>query len=77
MKDNVNENEVQCTSQTKKILAYMQAGNRITPIDALNLFGSFRLGARIADLRADGHEIKSEFVKTATGKRVKAYWIQG
>jgi hypothetical protein len=77
MKDNVNENEVQCTSQAKKILAYMQAGNRITPIDALERFGSFRLGARIADLRADGHEIKSEFVKTATGKRVKAYWIQG
>jgi hypothetical protein len=77
MKDNVNENEVQCTSQAKKILAYMKAGNRITPIDALNLFGSFRLGARIADLRADGHEIKSEFVKTATGKRVKSYWIQG
>lgn len=77
MKDNVNENEVQCTSQAKKILAYMKAGNRITPIDALNLFGSFRLGARIADLRADGHDIKSEFVTTATGKRVKAYWIQG
>ena len=77
MKDNFNPNEGSSLSQAKKILAYMQAGNRITPIDALNLYGCFRLGARIADLRADGHEIKSEFVKTATGKRVKAYWIQG
>ena len=75
MKDNYNPNGASSLSQAKKILAYMQAGNRITPIDALNLYGCFRLGARIADLRADGHEIKSEFVTTPTGKRVKAYWI--
>ena len=77
MKDNVNPNEESSLSQAKRILAYMKAGNRITPIEALEKFGSFRLGARIADLRADGHEIKSEFVMTPSGKRVKSYWIQG
>lgn len=77
MKDNVNVNEASSQSQAKRILAYLQAGNRITPIEALEKFGSFRLGARIADLRADGYEIQSEFVTTPTGKRVKAYWIQG
>lgn len=77
MKDNFNPNEQSSASQAKRILAYMQAGNRITPYDALVRFGSLRLGARIADLRAEGHEIKSEFVTTPTGKRVKSYWIQG
>ena len=77
MKDNFNPNEQESVSQAKRILAYMLEGHRITPYEALTYFGSLRLGARIADLRAEGHEIKSEFVTTSTGKRVKAYWIQG
>jgi len=76
MKDNVNVNEQSSQSQNKRILAYMQEGHRITPIEALKLFGSFRLGARIADLKEGGHDIKSEFVKTESGKRVKSYWIE-
>lgn len=75
MKDNYNPNEALSDSQAKRILAYMQEGHRITPIEALNLFGCFRLGARIADLRAGGHAIESEFVTTESGKHVKSYWI--
>lgn len=75
MKDNYNPNESSSASQAMRILAYMQDGHRITPIEALDLFGCFRLGARIADLKDAGHEIKSEFVTTASGKRVKSYWI--
>ncbi len=76
MKDNFNPNDTSSDSQAKRILSYMLAGNRITPIEALEKFGSFRLGARIADLRAAGHDIKSEFVTTNTGKHVKQYWIE-
>lgn len=75
MKDNFNENEEVCGSQAKRILAYMQKGNRITPIEALELFGSFRLGARIADIKDMGFDVKSEFVDTPSGKRVKCYWL--
>ena len=57
MKDNYNPNEQSSASQAKRILAYMKAGNRITPIEALNLFGCFRLGARIADLKDGGRFI--------------------
>lgn len=74
--DNYNPNEANSGSQAKRILAYMQEGHHITPIDALKLFGCFRLGARIADLREGGHAIKSEFVKTDSGKHVKSYWIE-
>lgn len=44
-------------AQQDQILVNMQAGNTITQIDALNLFGCFRLSAIIHDLRNNGHEI--------------------
>lgn len=48
--------------QNKQILAYLKAGNRITPIEALERFGCFRLAARIHDLRQSGHQIERELV---------------
>lgn len=39
------------------------------------MFGSFRLGARIAEIKELGYNVQSEFVTTPSGKRVKAYWI--
>lgn len=44
-------------SQAHQILEYLKQGNAITPLDALRLFGCFRLSARIADLRDCGHSI--------------------
>lgn len=75
MKENINPNEQSSASQAQMILSYMLQGNRITPIEALDLFKCFRLGARIADLKDRGYDIKSEFVTTPSGKRVKQYWI--
>lgn len=60
-------------SQCNAILDYMQKGNSITGIEALNLFGCFRLPARIADLREVGHRISSKFITLNNGKRVKEY----
>lgn len=74
-KTNINENEATSQSQESKILDYMLRGHRITPLEALDLYGCFRLGARIADIRKRGFSVQSEFVTTPTGKRVKAYWI--
>jgi len=70
---NINENPVSSNSQKARILAYMMEGNSITPLEALNLCGSLRLGARIADLKEDGWPIESKWVITNTGKRVKSY----
>lgn len=50
-------------SQCEKILNYMQSGRSITPIEALNLFGCFRLSARIADLRERGYSIRTQRCK--------------
>ncbi len=53
----VNENT---QSQKKLIREWLEAGNSITPMEALNLFGCFRLGARIWDLRDEGMKIETE-----------------
>ena len=72
---NINENAGASKSQTDRILDWMLEGNAITPIDALNLFGSFRLGARIAEIKAKGYLVYSEFVTTPNGKKVKQYHL--
>lgn len=49
-------------TQNEKILNYLMKGKTITPITALNMFGCFRLAARISDLRKDGHAIYTETI---------------
>ena len=62
-------------SQAKRSLEYLKAGNGITPMDALDLFGCFRLGARIADLKRMGYDIVTERVKVEGGKYVARYHL--
>lgn len=62
-------------TQCQRIAAHLQAGHKITPLDALSLFGCFRLGARIWDLRNNGMQIERELVQV-NGKRVARYYIE-
>ncbi|WP_420013315.1 helix-turn-helix domain-containing protein [Tateyamaria sp.] len=41
-----------------KVLAHVQLGKSITPLEALDEFGCFRLGARIYGLKQAGHPIQ-------------------
>lgn len=50
-------------SQQDLILAYLKGGNSLTPLDALNRFQCFRLGARIWDLRRAGHKIERQIIQ--------------
>jgi hypothetical protein len=50
-------------TQNQQILASLKNGNSITPADALNDFGCFRLAARIYQLKQDGHDIQSELIE--------------
>lgn len=52
-------------TQTERILKYMQETGAITQLDAMEEFGCMRLGARIYDLRKEGHKIAKQ---TVTGK---------
>lgn len=63
-------------TQNKQILDYMEKGYSITPMGALNLFGCFRLGARIHDLKAQGNKIISALrVDPITKKRFSEYTL--
>ena len=81
---NINPNSQTSLSQTRAILAYMRAGNSITPGEARNLCGSDRLGARIKDIeKIVGYKPPRAYVtvmgKDAEGnpkkKRVMSYWL--
>lgn len=50
-------------NQKERILDYMKEHNGITDIQAYNELAIRRLGARIYDLKADGHNIISEMIK--------------
>lgn len=72
---NQNDNEKECATQKKQIKAYLLSGKRLTQLDALNLFGCFRLAARICELRNDGMNIKTERITIPSGKTVAAYYV--
>lgn len=72
---NINENTKTSRSQTDRILEYMLQGHSITPLEALDKFKTMRLGARIADIKAKGYLVYSEFITTENGKKVKQYHL--
>ena len=49
-------------TQAEKVLRHLKTVGKITPMDAIREYGCLRLGARICDLRRDGHQIKSKIV---------------
>ncbi len=57
-------------TQKDKVLDHLKLHKKITPLDALNLYGCFRLGAVIFDLRQEGHNIT-----TTTNEGKKKYAI--
>ena len=44
-------------TQKERILEYIREHGSITPVEALKHIGSFRLGARIYDIKQQGHDI--------------------
>ena len=50
-------------SQISLVLNHLQKGKEITPLEALNRYGCYRLGAVIFDLKAEGYNIKTEIRK--------------
>jgi hypothetical protein len=61
-------------SQTALIKGWLLNGRSITQLDALNMFGCFRLAARIANIREEGFDIVTDMV-TVNDKRVAKYYL--
>lgn len=49
-------------NQTERIKQYIEEFGSITQKEAVSEIGCYRLSARIADLKAEGYEIETEFV---------------
>lgn len=56
---------------------YLQAGNSLTSVEALDKFGCFRLAARIDEFRKDGHHIQTESVSQNGKEFARYHYIQG
>jgi len=62
-------------SQSEMILDYLKTGKSISPLEALEKFGCFRLGGRIYDLKKEGHHITTSMVER-NGKRFAEYRLE-
>jgi hypothetical protein len=61
-------------SQTALIKGWLLNGYSITQLDALNMFGCFRLSARIANLREEGLDIVTDMINV-NDKRIAKYYL--
>lgn len=59
-------------TQNERIRKHLESGRWISPLQALNRYGCFRLAGRVHDLREDGMAIISERVKR-NGKTFARY----
>lgn len=62
-------------SQTALIKGWLLNGHSITQLDALNMFGCFRLSARIANLRDEGLNVITDMVNV-NDKRIAKYYLK-
>ena len=59
-----------------KLLAHLMKGQTITALQALYLYQCLSCSQRLGDLKRAGIPVKSRFITTPTGKRVKEYWLE-
>ena len=70
---NINDNEKSARTQCAQIKKWLEDGKSITSLEALEMFGCFRLASRIFDLRERGLDITTTKIKTESGKYVTEY----
>lgn len=63
-------------SQLSRIRDHLKTGRALTPVQALDMFGCFRLAARIKDLREAGYQIHTERFATPHGAVIARYWMK-
>lgn len=61
-------------TQHQTLLAAFKRGETLTVAESLSRYGIYALSQRCGELVDDGHPIKSQTIKTPTGKRVSQYY---
>jgi hypothetical protein len=67
---------VNTQTQREQIRAHLESYGSITPLEALDRFGCFRLGARVFELRRSGMPISTERFETSGGAVVAKYVLK-
>lgn len=64
-------------TKIKKVLEYLESGNRITDVKAAEIAQSYRLSSIIYCLRHDyGLNVQDRWIRNEeTGSRYKEYWL--
>jgi hypothetical protein len=63
-------------TQANQILFWLKQRQSITPLKALKKFGSFRLSARIYELKQKGYKIHKKMIITNSKKYVAEYRLE-
>jgi hypothetical protein len=61
-------------TQETQILNHLKTGGKLTPIDALNNFGCFRLAAVVHSLKKKGHDIHSAKISNPSNGKTYAQY---
>jgi hypothetical protein len=63
-------------SQQRMVARHLQEGKSITPLEALTMYGAFRLSAIIFDLKnEEGMDIRTDMVTDDEGRRYAKYTL--
>ena len=63
-------------SQNQKILKHLRSGKSLSPLQALGLFGCYRLAGRIYDLKRAGHQIETIIKSDDQGRTYASYALK-
>lgn len=63
-------------SQNQKILKHLSSGKSLSPLQALGLFGCYRLASRIYDLKRTGHPIETIIKSDDQGRTYASYVLK-
>jgi hypothetical protein len=61
------------TPQARKVLKHLEKHKHITPLEAIGVYGIYRLAARICELRQSGHRVLTHMQKDANYKPYARY----
>ena len=70
-------NEERLESQISRVKRHLIEGKSITPMDALILFGAFRLSHIIYVLRKEGYNIKTDLINDGIRRYAKYSLVDG
>ena len=61
--------------QIALVKTHLESGKSITPLEALNQYGSFRLGSIINRLRGRGMNIETKLIDNQNGNKYARYML--